>query len=84
MTEMPGNITAREQDIIELLAQGLTNPAIADELYIATGTVKWYVKHLNQKLHTSSRQEIVEAARELGLLDDAGELTQCLAHQTRL
>lgn len=68
-------ITERECEIIALLAEGLTNREIATRIYIAENTVKWYIRQLNSKLYTHKRQEIVERAQELGLLDeDAPEL----------
>jgi predicted ATPase/DNA-binding CsgD family transcriptional regulator len=63
----------REREIIEGLQEGLTNAEIADRLFIASSTVKWYVRQLNQKFGTSNRNEIVRYALEHSLLaeDDA-------------
>ena len=63
------DITEREIEIIELIAQGLTNSEIADQLFLSKNTIKWYVQQLNQKLYTNGRDEIVKEANRIGLLD---------------
>ncbi len=62
------NLTAREYDVLRLMAAGLSNPQIAAELVIAVTTVKTHVKNLYGKLQVSSRVAAVARARELGLL----------------
>jgi LuxR family maltose regulon positive regulatory protein len=57
-----------EVRVLRLLATPLSPREIADELYISINTVKTHTKALYQKLGTSSRQETVRRARELGLL----------------
>ena len=66
-------LTQREMEILRLLAEGLSDREIAQKLVLAQGTVKWYNKQLYSKLDVRSRSQAVERARELGLLDDAGE-----------
>ena len=69
--EMPGLIeplTDRELDILRLLASGLTNPEIADELVISVGTVKQHNHAIFRKLDVRTRKQAVERARELYLL----------------
>lgn len=61
----------RELEIINLIAQGLSNKEIADQLFITVGTVRWYNKQIYSKLGTSRRTEAIAVAREMGLLDDA-------------
>ena len=51
------NLTEREQEILELVAQGLSNKIIASQLGISEGTVKVHVKHLLKKLDLHSRVE---------------------------
>lgn len=59
--EMP---TEREREVLRLLARGLSNSAIADEMVITVKTVKTHVEHLFRKLGAKNRTEVVtEAAR---------------------
>lgn len=51
------SLTAREVEVLELIAQGLSNKLIARELDISDGTVKVHVKHLLKKLGLRSRVE---------------------------
>ena len=61
-------LTARELDVLQLLAQGRSNAAIAQELIVAVGTVKRHVNSIMGKLQVHSRLEAVARAHELGLL----------------
>ncbi|MFW5943554.1 MAG: tetratricopeptide repeat protein, partial [Chloroflexota bacterium] len=61
-------LTDREKEVLSLMAQGYTNPEIAEELIIALGTVKWYASQIYGKLGVSNRTEAVVRGRELGLL----------------
>jgi two-component system response regulator DevR len=61
-------ITAREREILALLARGLSNVAIGQRLYISAATVKFHVGNLMQKLGTRRRAEAVYAASKLGLI----------------
>jgi DNA-binding NarL/FixJ family response regulator len=60
------DLTLREQEILELMGQGLTNKEIAEQLVIDVGTVKHHIHSIRQKLDASSRNE---AAAYLALLD---------------
>jgi two-component system, NarL family, response regulator LiaR len=66
---VPGGITTREIEVLRLLAQGRTNPEIAQELGISRGTVKIHVQHIIAKLGVSDRTQAAVRAIELGLLD---------------
>ena len=61
-------LTARESEILRLLAQGQTNPQIARELVVSPGTVKNHVRHIIAKLGVSDRTQAAVRAMELGLL----------------
>jgi LuxR family transcriptional regulator, maltose regulon positive regulatory protein len=61
-------LTAREQDVLELLATGLSNTEIAARLVVTVGTVKTYIKGIYGKLAVHSRTQAILRARELGLL----------------
>ena len=65
---LPGGITLREVEVLRLLAQGRTNPEIAQELEISRGTVKIHVQHIIAKLGVSDRTQAAVRAIELGLL----------------
>ncbi len=58
-------ITVREQQVLELIARGLPNKAIAAELDISLGTVKFHLSNLMVRLSVQNRAELVmEATRE--------------------
>ena len=59
----------RELEIINMMADGLSNQDIADQLFITKGTVRWYNKQIYSKLGTSRRTEAIALAREMGLID---------------
>lgn len=61
-------LTAREQDILTLIGEGMSNRQISEQLIIAMSTVKWYVRQIYNKLGVSNRGEAVARALGLGLL----------------
>ncbi len=61
-------LTSREIDVLELLAQGLPNKAIAERLGISDQTVKFHVSALTGKLYASNRTEVVRVAIQRGLV----------------
>lgn len=61
-------LTEREREVLRLVAAGLSNAQIAEELYLALGAVKSHTHHIYAKLLASSRTQAVERARELDLL----------------
>jgi LuxR family maltose regulon positive regulatory protein len=61
-------LSGRELDVLRLIAGGLSNKEIADQLFIGVGTVKWYATTIYSKLGVSSRTQAVARAQELGLL----------------
>ncbi len=63
-------LTWREQEVLQLLADRLTNREIADQLHLAESTVKDYVGNILSKLYVKNRRQAVERAEFLGLLDD--------------
>jgi LuxR family transcriptional regulator, regulator of acetate metabolism len=58
-TVFEGVITRRELDVLRLLAEGSSNRAIAEELVIAQGTVKFHVRGILRKLRAANRAEAV-------------------------
>lgn len=67
----PAGLTAREAEILALLAQGLPNKGIAHQLGIAPKTVGNHIEHIYTKLAISSRAAAALKAMELGLVDPA-------------
>jgi DNA-binding NarL/FixJ family response regulator len=63
-----GMLTAREREILGLMAQGMDNRAIAEVLHLALTTVRWYVNILLEKLEVHSKLGAVARAAELGLI----------------
>ena len=58
-------LTDRELEVLKLVAQGMTNREVADQLYIAENTVKNHVRNILEKLHLHSRMEaVLYAVRE--------------------
>lgn len=51
------NLSRREQEILELLAQGCSNKDIASKLSISVETVTWHLRHIYSKLHVRSRTQ---------------------------
>jgi DNA-binding NarL/FixJ family response regulator len=64
-----GELTAREQEVFRLIANGLSNPEIAQALYISDTTVKTHVTHILQKLDLRDRVQAVVLAHQTGLLE---------------
>lgn len=67
--EDPIPLTAREIDVLKLIAQGFTNRQIGEELSISVRTVEGHRANLTNKLGIRSRVELVRYAREHGLLE---------------
>ena len=67
-TSLVEQLTAREVEVLRLLASGLTNGQIADALSVSPGTVKNHVAHIIAKLGVSDRTQAAVRALELGLL----------------
>ena len=61
-------LTAREAEVLSMLAAGSSNQAIAGQLVVTLDTVKKHVTHILAKLGAASRTEAVARARELGLI----------------
>lgn len=52
-------LTAREKEVLDLLAQGLSYKMVADKLFISFNTVNSHIKHIYEKLHVSSVGEAI-------------------------
>jgi DNA-binding NarL/FixJ family response regulator len=64
-------LTPRELEVLRLLAQGLTNRQISQELVVSAATVKVHIEHLIAKLGVSDRTQAAVRACQAGLLDTA-------------
>jgi DNA-binding CsgD family transcriptional regulator len=71
-TTAPDQLTAREQEILERLADGLSDQQIADDLVLSLHTVKWYNRQIYSKLGVANRSQAVARSVQLGLLTTAG------------
>lgn len=61
-------LTSRELELLRLIDAGLSNQAIADQLVLTVGTIKFYLTHLYRRLAVRGRTEALARARSLGLL----------------
>jgi two-component system, NarL family, response regulator NreC len=67
-TRLPDDLSAREIEVLRLIALGHTNSEIAAQLFLSVRTVESHRAHIQQKTQQSSRAELVSYAREHGLL----------------
>jgi DNA-binding NarL/FixJ family response regulator len=61
-------LTAREREVLELLARGMSNLEIASELFVTDATVKTHVTAILAKLELKSRAQAVVLAYESGIV----------------
>ena len=61
-------LTEREMDVLALIVDGLTNPQIADKLFISISTTKTHVHSILQKLYVESRSKAITMAMKEGLV----------------
>ena len=67
LPDLPEPLTVREVEVLQLVAEGLSNLAIAQKLYLSPETVKVHIKHIYGKLGVNSRTQAVARLRELHL-----------------
>ena len=65
----PDDLSAREVEVLRLIALGHTNAEIAEQLFISVRTVETHRAHIQQKLRRSTRADLVRYALDRGLLD---------------
>lgn len=61
-------LSERELEVLQYLATGMSNQAIADQLFVSLAAVKWHARNIYGKLEVNNRTQAVARARELGLL----------------
>jgi|GEM_PF-249410 len=61
-------ISARELEVLELMASGLTNQEIADRLFVSQNTIKTHSANIFMKLDVKRRTQAVDAGRKLGII----------------
>ena len=61
-------ITKRELEILELIARGMSNREIAEQLFVSENTVKTHSSRLFDKLSAKRRTQAVQIAKEMGLI----------------
>jgi DNA-binding CsgD family transcriptional regulator len=72
MTEQNNNLSARETEILKLVAKGLTNREIAQQLTISPNTVKVHLRNIFEKIGAASRTEATMYGIEHGIVDVPG------------
>lgn len=68
LVEYYETLTKTEQNVLRLMAQGMSNDEIAERLEKKTGTIKFHSNNIYRKLQVSNRQEAVERAQEIGII----------------
>jgi ATP/maltotriose-dependent transcriptional regulator MalT len=71
-------------EILRLVADGLTNKAIGERLFIGFETVKWYLKQIYSKLDVTNRIQAIALARAAGLLTGTWESSEPPAQKHNL
>ena len=66
-------LTSREMDVLQLVARGLTNLEISEELYLSLGTVKNYITTLYDKLGITGRTKLMNFALDNGQPEEVGK-----------
>jgi ATP/maltotriose-dependent transcriptional regulator MalT len=61
-------ISKREHEVLELMAKGLSNQEIADNLFVSLNTIKTHSSNLFIKLQVGRRTQAVQKGKELGLI----------------
>jgi DNA-binding NarL/FixJ family response regulator len=66
--KLPGELSSRERDVLQLMALGATNCQIAKRLHLSPDTVKQHTSSVYRKLHARNRAAAVNRAQQIGLV----------------
>ncbi|KZE83851.1 hypothetical protein AV926_03985 [Myroides marinus] len=58
VSDVISSLSSRQQEVLTLIKQGMTNKEIASELYISENTVKYHIKKIYEVLNVNSRTEL--------------------------
>lgn len=61
-------ISSREMEVLQLMAAGLSNQQIADQLFVSPNTIKTHLARLFEKLEVGKRVQAIEKAKRMGLI----------------
>jgi len=67
-TVLADPLTAKELQVLRLLAQGYSNLAMSERLFVSDSTVRTHLRNINLKLHADNRTQAIAIARRLGLI----------------
>lgn len=68
MSELVEPLTTKEIRILSLLAEGYSNSALAEKLFVSDSTVRTHLRNINGKLNAQNRTQAVAVARKLGVI----------------
>src|SRR5687767_6079955 len=66
-------LTEREQTVLSLIADGMSNREIASHLSLSVNTVKWHTQQIYDKLGVERRTQAVAVGRSLGLIEEGAQ-----------
>ncbi len=64
----PAGLSAREAEVLGLVAKGMTNAEVAEQLFLSSRTIDWHLSSIFRKLGLHSRTEAIRFAVEFDLL----------------
>ena len=67
-TPIPEPLTQKEERVLQLLAEGYSNGAMAEKLFVSDSTIRTHLRNINIKLNAQSRTQAVAIARRLRLI----------------
>jgi len=67
---LQGSMSRREMQVLNLVAQRMSNREIGDQLGLTEGSVKWYMQQIYDKFGVRRRLDVARKARQLGLVTE--------------